>query len=263
MVAVNAVPTIAITTSTTTPTAGDSAVFSVTTTAPGSPITNVSLDFGDGASLSLGSLTGTASVSHVYASAGTYTVVGTVTDSSGEQVSATNVITVASQTPLNVTLTKTSPTTNPTVNSPVSFTATVSPTGVAISRFEWTFGNGTSVSTSGGSASHAYSSAGLKTVQLIAVAADGREGTAQTQVLVVQGTATASLTISPTSGSVGTTITFNDSGNVATCPGNSLCGSGNRTVTHAYTDTGTYPVTLTITDSNGAVAVATGTIVIS
>lgn len=281
MVAVNAAPTIAVTTSTTTPTAGDATVFSVTTTAPGSPITNVSIDFGDGASLSLGSLTGTSSVSHVYASAGTYTVVGTVTDSSGEKVSVTTVITVASQTPLNVTLT--GPTTNPTVNSPVTFTAAVTPLAVAISRFEWTFGDGTSVDTSGGSTSHAYSSAGLKTVQVTAVASNGREGTAQTQVLVVQGTATASFTKSPTSGSVGTTITFNasastastggtistyewnfgDSGNVAICPGNSLCGSGNRTVTHAYTDPGTYTITLTITDSNGSVAVATDTIDIS
>ena len=54
MVTVNSAPTIAVTTTTTAP-AGTATVFSVVTTAPGSPITDVSINFGDGASLSLGS----------------------------------------------------------------------------------------------------------------------------------------------------------------------------------------------------------------
>ena len=60
-VAVNDAPTVVVSTTTTTPTVGEATVFSVVTTAPGSPISSVSIDFGDGASLSLGSLTGTTS----------------------------------------------------------------------------------------------------------------------------------------------------------------------------------------------------------
>ena len=139
-VAVNDAPTVVVTTTTTTPTVAEATVFSVVTTAPGSPISSASIDFGDGASLSLGSLTGTTSVSHVYTVAGNYTVVATAIDNSGQQVSVSTVITVVAQTPLNVTLT--SSTTSPTLNTPVAFSATVTPTTVAIVRYEWAFGDG-------------------------------------------------------------------------------------------------------------------------
>ena len=70
-VCISPAPTIAVTPTTAAPTVGGTTVLSVVTSvAPGgNPISSVTVDFGDGASASLGSLTGTASVSHVYSSA--------------------------------------------------------------------------------------------------------------------------------------------------------------------------------------------------
>ncbi len=257
-VAVNDAPTVVVTTTTTTPTVAEATVFSVVTTAPGSPISSASIDFGDGASLSLGSLTGTTSVSHVYTVAGNYTVVATAIDNSGQQVSVSTVITVVAQTPLNVTLT--SSTTSPTLNTPVAFSATVTPTTVAIVRYEWAFGDGTSANTSGASTSHAYSSGGLKTATVTAVAQDGREGTGQLQVLIGQTAPTASFVFSPSAPTTVTTVQFNASGSssptgttidgYAWSFGDGSTGTG-VTTSHAFTAAGVYNVVLTVTDSAG------------
>ena len=110
-------------------------------------------------------------------------------------------------------------------------------------RFEWSFGDGTSVNTSGGSTSHVYSDAGLKTVQVTAVAVDGREGTTQTQVLVVQSTANASFVFSPTSPTTITAVQFNATASTASAGatitgyawnfGDGSTGTGVRRVTRS------------------------------
>ena len=260
-VAVNDAPTMTVIPTTTSPTVGQATTFTVAVTAGTNRITSAAIDFGDGTSLSLGTLTGSTTVSHVYGAAGSYTVIGTATDSSGEQVSVSTVVTVGAQIPLNVTLT--GPTTNPTVNTPVSFTATAtaSSSAVAILRFEWSFGDGTSVNTSSGSTSHVYSSAGLKTVQVTAVAVDGREGTTQTQVLVVQGTAIASFVFSPTAPTTITAVQFNATASTASAGatitgyawnfGDGSTGTG-VTTSHTFAADDTYNVVLTVTDSAGA-----------
>jgi PKD repeat protein len=260
-VAVNDAPTVVVSTTTTTPTVGAATVFSVTTTAPGSPITGVTIDFGDGTSLSLGSLTGTTSVSHVYTVSGAYTIVGTVTDSGGQQVSVSTVINVAALTPLNVVLTST--TTSPTVNAPVSFSAAVTPSTVAILRYEWAFGDGASANTSGASTSHAYSSPGLKTATVTAVSQDGREGTGQLQVLIVQSVPTASFVFSPTAPTTATLVQFNATASTAPAGstvsgyawsfGDGSTGTG-ATTTHTFTTAGVYNVLLTVTDTASGTA---------
>ena len=106
-ICISPAPTIAVTPTTAAPTVGGTTVFSVVTSvAPGgNPISSVTVDFGDGASASLGSLAGNTSVSHVYSSAVTCQVIGTVVDSTGQGVTASAVITVVAAIPLNINLT--------------------------------------------------------------------------------------------------------------------------------------------------------------
>ena len=270
-VAVNNAPTITVTPSGT-PTAGEATTFTVVVTAGTNRITNAAIDFGDGTSLTLGAATGTTTVSHVYAAAGSYTVVATATDSSGEEVSVATVISVAAQTPLNVTLTKTSPSTDPAVDTPVIFTAVATPATVAIVRFEWAFGDGTSVNTSGASTSHAYSSPGIKTVTVTAVAQDGRTGTGQTQVLITQVAPTAAFVFSPTKPTTTTVVQFNATQSSATT-GRTIVGYAwdfgdgftgvDVTTTHKSSTAGTYNVVLTVTDSGGATGTTTSEVAVA
>lgn len=72
-------------------------VFTFTITPPtgGAGLRNVEIDFGDGSSLDLGAPTGASTVTHVYGSAGTYTVRVTQTDGTGAQTVGVAVVTVS------------------------------------------------------------------------------------------------------------------------------------------------------------------------
>ena len=102
---INTPPSITIS-ATTSPTAGQPTTFTitVTTVSGASPVKEVTVDCGDGESMSLGTLTGSATVTHVYDSSTTYTVVASATDNSGERTSVTSVIYVAPAPPLDVTI---------------------------------------------------------------------------------------------------------------------------------------------------------------
>ena len=138
---INTPPSITIS-ATTSPTAGQPTTFTitVTTVSGASPVKEVTVDCGDGESMSLGTLTGSTTVTHVYDSSTTYTVVASATDNSGERTSVTSVIYVAPAPPLDVTIAVN--TTSRKLNVPVSFTVSVSPTGTVIDRYEWNFGDG-------------------------------------------------------------------------------------------------------------------------
>src|SRR5262249_3801353 len=80
LIAAKQQPTVSITTSTTSPTAGSDITFTLTTapaTGSGTNIAGVTVDFGDGATTSLGPVSGTIAVHHVFATGGTYTVTAT------------------------------------------------------------------------------------------------------------------------------------------------------------------------------------------
>ena len=93
LVVVRVLPTITITGSAT-GTVGVPVAFTVTPQAnPPQPITNVTVEFGDGGSRNLGAINGPTSVTRVYQTEGGYTVTATVTDQSGQKgVSSTSVI---------------------------------------------------------------------------------------------------------------------------------------------------------------------------
>jgi hypothetical protein len=96
-VGVIAAPTLVITPPTTAPSAGLPATFSFVITAAatnGSAVRDLSVNWGDGSGVqSLGAVTGTAAVTHVFRIAGTYLVSGTVLDASGNSSTVSTSVT--------------------------------------------------------------------------------------------------------------------------------------------------------------------------
>ena len=86
-------------------------------------------------------------------------------------------------TPLSVSIT--TGTSTPTVGVPVAFTASVSGTSGGIARYEWDFGDGTSVQvTTGNQTSHNFTTAGTRTIRVTVVGLNGSTGVGQTEVVV-------------------------------------------------------------------------------
>ncbi len=120
---------------------------------------------------------GTASTSFTCNQIGTATIVAT----SGSAVSNSVVITVGNA----VTVTLSASTTNPTINTAVTFTATVNPSSTAIDHYAWTFGDSTATTTTAtGTAQHTYTTTGTMTGTVQAVTSGTFGPTAQIQIVV-------------------------------------------------------------------------------
>lgn len=140
--------------------AGVPVTFTVTP-ATGANISNVHVDFGDGAGHDLGAIGAATTFPHTYTSSGNYTATASAKDSSGDGGSLATTVIIGS---LPVTV---SPSPNPgTVNSPVTFT--VNGVGSAqVSSYLWTFDDGTApFSTTGPQTPHTFTSKGIKTVRV-------------------------------------------------------------------------------------------------
>lgn len=202
----NQAPTASFTTSPPTPQVGVAVTFDGASSAdPDGTIISYSWDFGDG--------TGGAGISttHTYLSAGVYTTRLTVTDDDGSSDQATRsvvVSAVSNQSPTAAFTAAPSPTQPGTW---VSFDASASfdPDGT-ITSYAWSFGDGSSGS--GLSAYHSYSSPGTYVVQLVVTDDDGATDFEAKQIVVQAASApdltVASLTYSPSSPSVGQSVTF-------------------------------------------------------
>jgi PKD repeat protein len=146
-----------------------------------SVISSSTLDFGDGQSVSLGSLSSPQSVAHRYNSAGTYTARLSATDVNGDNTTTTFVIRVEDLVAtLSLTLTNTQTRT-------VQATATLSAIGVNIARYEWTFApdaNQAALTTTSASATVSFAGPGTKDVTVRIVLTDGRSATASAQIQV-------------------------------------------------------------------------------
>jgi hypothetical protein len=176
-ITISARPTVSISlASGSTPVEGGITTFSITvnTATGGAPLQNVVVSYGDGSSDDLGSVTGTVAVQHVYGDDGSFTPSVTVTDTAGATATASTVIVVQ---PLLVSITASK------AGLQVTFTANVSPAGTAIASYTWTFGDGTTQTTSSNTTVKTYA-AGTYTVRVTARAATNHTATGTTTVQV-------------------------------------------------------------------------------
>ena len=172
------------------PTTGTVTVFNITASpALGSTATmrSVVVDFGDSSSADLGGQSGTnIPAQHVYQTAGTYRATVVAQDTNGSSNSAATLVVVQGRQPLGVSITATKDSANSTpttiVYNPV--TANVTPSGTAVSRFDWNWGDGTSTTTTSNTTSHSYTpTPGVsRTITVTATSTDGQTATNSTIV---------------------------------------------------------------------------------
>jgi hypothetical protein len=189
-VTVEPLPTISITT-TGNAQVGIPVTFTVTAQ-PGAggsaTIQDVTVDFGDGESASLGAATGATPVQHVYQTSGSKTARATVVDSNGGRNSSATVVFVQTQAPI-VSLTFASTTPGAVAGTTdVTFTATVTPSGTAVAQYVWNFGDGTSRTTTG---------AGAETTNKTYVTATLPKTATVTVTTTTNQTASSSTTVTP------------------------------------------------------------------
>ncbi|MBV5340015.1 MAG: PKD domain-containing protein, partial [Deltaproteobacteria bacterium] len=227
-------------------------------------------DFGDGES----ALTSTAShVSHAYTIAGTYAVTLTVTDNSGGVAMAQASVIVTTPPP-NVAPTAMLNLSTSSAQAPmaVEFSAEgSSDSDGTIISYLWDFGDGGTAVTP--TANYTYYIAGIYTVTITVRDNHGTVGKAQNSVTVLAANKlpTATVTLSPQSGKAPFDVGFSASGSTDV-DGTIVSyawtfGDGGFAVTdvgnHTFTAAGVYIVTLTVTDNNGGVSKAQGTVTVS
>ena len=213
---------------------------------PDGTIASYNWQFGDGS-------TGTgATATHTYAAAGSYSVVLTVTDDKGAGGTATR--TVAVTQPADVPPT-------------ASFTVTISKLAASfdasgssdsdgtVAGYAWDFGDGTSGT--GQKPAHTYALAGTYTVAL--TVSDDRGGSATTTKAVttaanVKPSAAFSTSCTDLACSFNGSASADSDGTIASYAwsfGDTGTATG-ATATHTYAAKGSFDVTLTVTDDDGA-----------
>jgi len=224
---------------------------------PDSTIVSYSWNFGDG-----DTATG-VTVSHSYATSGTYTVILTVTDDDGATDSITATKTVRNRGPV-ASFTESAHTVEAGESIDFDASASYDPDGAIVS-YSWDFGDG--MEGSGVSVRHAYSQDGVYTVTLTVTDNNGATDTAEATKTVLNRSPVASFTESAHRVYTGESIDFDASGS-HDADGTIVSyswdfGDGNTAtgvkVDHAYEDDGVYNVTLTVVDDDGATGSATET----
>jgi len=224
-----------------------------------------SWSFGDG-SIGTGS-----TISHAYSSAGTFTVILTVKDSSTPQQSAASqqsVTTISPPTTLTASFTYNP--SSPQVGQQVTFAASASG-GTEPYAFAWSFGDGST--TTGSTLTHMYSSAGTFNVVLTVNDSGSPQQTANSQQTLIVTNSPPPLTTgfshSPSSPEAGQQVTFTASASGGSTPynfswsfGDRSAASGNPSL-HTYTSSGSYMVIVTVRDVNGGVANSSQTVTVA
>ena len=161
---------------------GVPATFSVTVNAGGAAVRSASIEFGDGGRQAV-STAGSSTATHVYGSSGTYIVTAEAIDAAGETATATASVSVQTVV-VSVSMTVTPALLTTAAPAEFSATATTTPAGTTIDRYEWNFGDGSVRTTSGNSTSHLYATGGGQryVVSVRAVTTTGASGTAQREI---------------------------------------------------------------------------------
>jgi len=200
--------------------------------------------FGDGT-------TGTTNpVTHTYTQPGMYNVVAQVTGSATATVSLQYTVIQG------LTITTNGPYTG-AVGQPITMTA--SGTSLpADTVFSWNFGD--SITANGNPVSHAYSTSGTYTVTVTAASAStGRAGMATTTATIGTASPAPTLTISgPTTATAGQAVTYavTPSGTVPSdfvytwSFGDGTASQTGTSVTHTFTNAGTFTVTVNATSAS-------------
>ncbi len=135
----------------------------------------------------------------------------------------------------------------------VNFTdITTDVTGVSLSNFAWTFGDGGTASLGSTSTAHTYTVAGAFTVREIVTDVIGCKDTATTTVNAYQPI--AAFTATPLHPCVGATVTFNNTSTGAVSSAWVFGDGGTSASTspsHVYNSAGSYIVRLIVTDIHG------------
>src|SRR5438132_1100166 len=249
-------PTSNIATGPVTASTGSPVAFNATATGGPSPYT-FTWNFGDGLTASGNTAT------HVFFTAGAYTVVLTTTDAGGVIATASHYVIVVSTFHVDFSLHHVS------TGSPTSFNATL-----GLSQYYWDFGDGGTYfnygSSNGAFATHTYSRSGTYFVILTAYNNTGVYSTAS-HLLVVSSSVVAvdfsfptySVAVGPVTASTGSPVAFNVTSVQGGTPPYAFAwdfGDGNLAVgsslTHTFTGPGIYTIVLTTTDSNNVKATA-------
>ncbi|TMI22432.1 PKD domain-containing protein, partial [Candidatus Bathyarchaeota archaeon] len=249
--AINAQPTSSFTISPTSAVNSQPVTFAATTVGGTNPFT-FSWTFGDNSSGS-GNV-----VSHTYSVQGTYTVTLSVRDANAQTAASTQTLSVAPS-PLTTSFAMT-PSSGLMVGQLASFTASVSG-GTSPYTFNWNFGDGTTAS--GNPVNHSFNMPGTYTVTVTVTDANAMTATVPAGILV--NPLTLAVTISgPTTGTLGSAVTFIATGSGGTTPytfawtatgGSPASGTG-ASFSTTYSTGGTFTVSVTITDANANTSIA-------
>jgi PKD repeat protein len=232
------------------------------TAAPGHRLTAASWNFGDG---------GTANgfiVSHAFVTAGSYSVVLTVTDDTGQDAvtTAAVAVTVAAAgggAGGGPTPRFTSSPLSPAVNETVVFDSSSStvPTGRTLTDYAWNFGDDTPIIHGDNRIiPHQFARAGVFVVNLVLTDSTGASGQTSANVVVGSGNPTAFLQVFKTGGNgVLADASASTATGTATITnyrfiwgdGTADTSGGANTAPHTYGAAGAHTVTVVVTDSLG------------
>jgi PKD repeat protein len=243
-------------------------IFDGSSSQPGTNATQISTyawNFGDGQ-------TGSGvSPTHSFQSGGSFNVSLTVTNDRGVQASTSQVVSVGSSDPFTGDWVI-SPL-NPIINSPVLFNAdqVQSSAGHQVTTFNWTFGDGGGGT--GFQTQHTYTQAGTYNVVLSVTDDIGRKKVFTAKPITVgTGAPVVVITFSPGTPLALANVNFNSSG-TTTSGGAAIVsylwdfGDGFTSTApnpvHPFAASGTYTVTLTVTDSVGRVGRGTTSVTVS